>query len=182
MIQFCRKQIKTLEQQISDRTAELRKQRGPAAPKKSKPAPARKQSTASAAPKQSPTPNGASSSHSHAHPSASNGHAHAAPAPAPSPAPKKPRKSKDVSYKDDDGGYGDSDEEPEMSMTQKQELAEKIQVADGDTLNKAIKIIQSSTGLDGVSLLYGIMPSWILGSRLSCTRNRVRSFAYNRHC
>ncbi len=38
-----------------------------------------------------------------------------------------------------------------MTMTQKQELAEKIQVADGDTLAKAIQIIQVNTGLGGVS-------------------------------
>ena len=150
IIKMLRDQIADLEQKIVAQKAKLRQERGPApAPKKAKPAPVRKQSTASAAPKRSPGVNGSSSSHAnHGH-----GNGHAAPAPQASPVPKKPRKSKDVSYKDDDGGYGDSDEEPEMSMTQKQELAEKIQVADGDTLSKAIKIIQTSTGLDGVSLI-----------------------------
>ena len=151
IIKMLRDQIADLEQKIVAQKAKLRQERGPApAPKKAKPAPVRKQSTASAAPKRSPGVNGSSSSHAnHGH-----GNGHAAPAPQASPVPKKPRKSKDVSYKDDDGGYGDSDEEPEMSMTQKQELAEKIQVADGDTLSKAIKIIQTSTGLDGVSFSF----------------------------
>jgi hypothetical protein len=38
-----------------------------------------------------------------------------------------------------------------LTLTQKQELAEKIQVADGDTLTKAIEIIQQSTNLGAVS-------------------------------
>ena len=145
-----RGQIASFEKQIETIKADRRKAKGvsSAAPKKAKPAVQRKQSTASAAPKgRSPSMNGAGPSGQHG----SNGHAAHATAPVPSPAPKKPRKSKDISYKDDDGGYGDSDDEPAMSMTQKQELAEKIQLADGDTLSKAIKIIQNSTGLDGVS-------------------------------
>ncbi|ORY31924.1 hypothetical protein BCR39DRAFT_479450 [Naematelia encephala] len=60
---------------------------------------------------------------------------------------KKPRKSKEIVFK---GEEEDEDSEAEgqaMTLTQKQDLAEKIQVADGDTLSKAIRIIQSTTNL-----------------------------------
>jgi bromodomain-containing factor 1 len=66
---------------------------------------------------------------------------------------KKPRKSKEVSYRDDDEGEESEEEATTMTLTQKQELAEKIQVADGDTLTKAIQIIQQSTNLGAVSMI-----------------------------
>jgi bromodomain-containing factor 1 len=62
-----------------------------------------------------------------------------------------PRKSKDVSYRDEDDGEESEEETTNLTLTQKQELAEKIQVADGDTLTKAIEIIQQSTNLGAVS-------------------------------
>ncbi|KAK8845381.1 hypothetical protein IAR55_006094 [Kwoniella newhampshirensis] len=63
--------------------------------------------------------------------------------------PKKPKKAKEpiASYNDEDEEM-ESDEEPTtMTLTQKQELAEKIQLADADTLQKAITIIQQTTNL-----------------------------------
>lgn len=140
MLVFLRKQLADTNAQIEARLVELRKTRPPTArpPKKAKPALARKQSVSQ--PKRSPQANGHGHSHGHGN---GNGNGHAA--------PKKPRKSKDVNYKEEDA-YGESeDEEPPLTIKHKQELAEKIQVADGETLGQAIKIIQASTGLDGVS-------------------------------
>ncbi|WWD22326.1 hypothetical protein CI109_106817 [Kwoniella shandongensis] len=62
---------------------------------------------------------------------------------------KKPKKVKEtaVSYQDDDEDMESDDEPTTMTLTQKQELAEKIQLADADTLQKAITIIQQTTNL-----------------------------------
>ena len=64
---------------------------------------------------------------------------------------KKPRKSKDFVYRDDEDMESE-EESSSITLIQKQDLAEKIQVADGDTLSKAIAIIQQSTNLGGVSV------------------------------
>ncbi|WRT63592.1 uncharacterized protein IL334_000515 [Kwoniella shivajii] len=130
------KQLKSLESQVSnlnDQIAELRakiakgranrpiKGSKPKAPKAAS-TQQRKQSTA----KYSPGVNG-------------NGH----------PAPKKSKKTKEVlAYKDEDEDMESEEEEPStITLTQKQELAEKIQSADGDTLHAAIAIIQQTTNL-----------------------------------
>ncbi len=64
---------------------------------------------------------------------------------------RKPRKSKELGYDDEP----DSEEEAAtMTLTQKQELAEKIQVAENVVLSKAIQIIQQTTALGSVSPFY----------------------------
>lgn len=73
-------------------------------------------------------------------PGASNGHA------------KKARKPKDVSYRDDDGD--DDDEVVNLTTSQKTDLAEKIQNADGSVLQRAITIIQKAQDVGSVCLLY----------------------------
>jgi hypothetical protein len=62
---------------------------------------------------------------------------------------KKARKPKEQpSYREDE----DSDEEMQsITITQKQELAEKIQVAEAEVLAAAVEIIQSTTQISGVS-------------------------------
>ncbi|KAL1412072.1 transcription initiation at TATA-containing promoter protein [Vanrija albida] len=62
-------------------------------------------------------------------------------------APKKPRKQKEVpAYRED----ADSEEELQsITIQQKQELAEKIQVAEADILSQAVQIIQASTQISG---------------------------------
>lgn len=122
--------IRMFEQQISDlqkKVDELRarkRQRKTARTSKPKPKPskaiARKQSVT----KQSP---------------GLNGHAQT----------KKPRKSKEAVYKEEED-LESEEESGAMTMTKKQELATKIQQADGETLNKAIQIIQASTNLGNV--------------------------------
>ncbi|TXT07389.1 hypothetical protein VHUM_03109 [Vanrija humicola] len=66
-------------------------------------------------------------------------------------APKKPRKQKEApAYRDD----ADSDEELQsITINQKQELAEKIQIAEADILSQAVQIIQASTQISGVSVV-----------------------------
>jgi len=65
--------------------------------------------------------------------------------------PKKPRKPKEQpSYREEE----DSDDEVQtITITQKQELAEKIQVAEAEVLAAAVEIIQSTTQISGVSTL-----------------------------
>ncbi|WWC85549.1 uncharacterized protein L201_000413 [Kwoniella dendrophila CBS 6074] len=128
------KQLKSLEAQVSnlnDQIAELRakiakgranRPAKSAKPKQAKAASAqRKQSTA----KQSPGVNG-------------NGHSSA----------KKSKKAKEIAYKDEDEDMESEEEESNtITLTQKQELADKIQEADGNTLQEAITIIQQTTNL-----------------------------------
>ncbi|WVQ94014.1 hypothetical protein IAU59_001092 [Kwoniella sp. CBS 9459] len=120
-------QVSSLNDQIAALRAKIAKRR---ANKASKPAKAkapkagssqRKQSTA----KQSPGING-------------NGHA---------PAKKSKKTKETLQYKDEDEEMDSDDEPTTMTLTQKQELAEKIQVADADVLQKAITIIQQTTNL-----------------------------------
>jgi hypothetical protein len=75
-------------------------------------------------------------------------------------AAKKARKPKEqASYRDDD----DSDDEVQtITITQKQELAEKIQVAEAETLEAAVRIIQSTTQISGVSASMGALESTLL--------------------
>lgn len=62
---------------------------------------------------------------------------------------KKARKPKDISYRDDDG---DDDDEPvNLTTSQKTDLAEKIQNADGSVLQRAITIIQKAQDVGSVS-------------------------------
>ncbi|WVN87363.1 uncharacterized protein L203_102541 [Cryptococcus depauperatus CBS 7841] len=59
---------------------------------------------------------------------------------------KKPLKDTSVIYRDDD--YESEEEEVgELSHAQKQELAEKIGMTDGETLNKVVSIIRQTTNL-----------------------------------
>ncbi|KAL7414367.1 hypothetical protein BDY24DRAFT_386720 [Mrakia frigida] len=58
---------------------------------------------------------------------------------------KKPKKA-DEDFSDDEGRSAN------VTMAQKQELADKIQVADGEILNQAILIIQQSMPLGDVSV------------------------------
>lgn len=63
---------------------------------------------------------------------------------------KKPRKIKETMYREED----DDDSEDEIqtiTIAQKQELAEKIQVAETEILGQAVQIIQSTTNISGVS-------------------------------
>jgi bromodomain-containing factor 1 len=60
---------------------------------------------------------------------------------------KKARKPKDISYRDDE-----DDEEIILTTTQKTDLANKIQNADGVTLSKAVSIIQTAQDVAEVSL------------------------------
>jgi bromodomain-containing factor 1 len=66
---------------------------------------------------------------------------------------KKPRKSRDVGYREDD-----DDEIVEISSHQKEVLAEKIQSADPETLNKALEIIARTQNVASVS--YGSQLSY----------------------
>lgn len=68
-------------------------------------------------------------------PGATNGHS------------KKGRKPKDSHYRDDD-----DEEEIVLTTTQKTDLANKIQNADGPTLQEAIRIIQTAHDVGSVSL------------------------------
>ncbi|WVF66399.1 hypothetical protein IAT40_001139 [Kwoniella sp. CBS 6097] len=120
-------QVSSLESQIATLRAKIAKRRAtkaakPAKAKAPKAGPSqRKQSVA----KQSPGVNG-------------NGHAPT----------KKSKKTKEVAqFKDEDEDMDSDDEPTSMTLTQKQELAEKIQVADADILQKAITIIQQTTNL-----------------------------------
>lgn len=70
--------------------------------------------------------------------------------------PKKGRKSKD--YREDDGDESEEDSGT-VTLSQKQELAEKIQLADGETLNKAIEIITTTTSLGAVSTARAVVTS-----------------------
>jgi hypothetical protein len=65
--------------------------------------------------------------------------------------PAKAKKQKE--YREDEDEDGESDEEENITLAQKQELAEKIQSADGTILSKAISIIQQTTNVTGVSPL-----------------------------
>ncbi|WVR03392.1 hypothetical protein IAU60_000383 [Kwoniella sp. DSM 27419] len=120
-------QVSALNDQIAALRAKIAKRRAnrPAKGSKSKgpkAGPSRKQSTA----KYSPGANG-------------NGHG----------APKKAKKSSQTQQFRDEDDDMDSEDEPTttMTLTQKQELAEKIQLADADVLQKAITIIQQTTNL-----------------------------------
>ncbi|WWC57843.1 uncharacterized protein I303_100378 [Kwoniella dejecticola CBS 10117] len=134
------KQLKSLEAQVSslnDQIFELRakiaKGRADRPAKSAKPKHAKSGSNAqqqrkqSNAAKQSPGVNG-------------NGHGAQSSA-------KKSKKTKEV-YRDEDEDM-ESEDEPSntITLTQKQELAEKIQEADGNTLQEAITIIQKTTNL-----------------------------------
>lgn len=79
---------------------------------------------------------------------------------------KKPRKSKEMAYKDEDDEMDSEEEGQAMTLTQKQELAEKIQVAESDVLSKAIQIIQQSTKLGAVSGLQLICNLLIWDTRI----------------
>ena len=63
---------------------------------------------------------------------------------------KKPRKSKESAFRGEDDLDSEEDNGT-INLTQKQELADKIQRADGDTLSEAIQIIQETTKLGSVS-------------------------------
>lgn len=73
-------------------------------------------------------------------------------------AAKKVKKAKDV------GVYPEDEEADEedfvVSTAQKEELADKIQKTDGGTLQKAIEIIQQTTQLGAVSLLFSSFSSY----------------------
>jgi hypothetical protein len=101
-----------------------------------------------------------------ASPGVSNGHA------------KKARKPKDISYRDDDGD--DDDEVVNLTTSQKTDLAEKIQNADGSVLQKAITIIQKAQDVGSVSQIY--FHSISLGySQLTLDRTE-RSSSISIHC
>jgi len=75
---------------------------------------------------------------------------------------KKPKKQ-DEDFSDDEGRSAT------VTMAQKQELADKIQVADGEILNQAIVIIQQSMPLGDVSSFPSILSSIL--RRATRTRN-----------
>lgn len=126
-------QITKLERQVASlqqQIAEIRTRRAArkSRPKKSKKPLQRKQSM----PKTSPG-------------FGTNGHA------------KKPRKSRDVVYKDDDEAESEDDINGQITLAQKQELADKMGMADGETLQKAITIIQQTQDLGSVSSLSAVV-------------------------
>lgn len=128
-------QIAKLERQVAtlqQQIADIRTRRAArkSRPKKSKKTQQRKQSL----PKTSPG-------------FGTNGHA------------KKPRKSRDVVYKDDDEAESEDDINGQITLAQKQELADKMGMADGDTLQKAITIIQQTQDLGSVSCLWPVVSS-----------------------
>lgn len=70
------------------------------------------------------------------------------------PSSGQPKKQKKKADEDDDPALS-------VSMAQKQELADKIQHADGDILTRAIGIIQDSVG-DNVRLLHSLLSSLLV--------------------
>jgi bromodomain-containing factor 1 len=90
---------------------------------------------------------------------------------------KKPRKSRDIVYKDDDEAESEDDINGQITLAQKQELADKMGTADGDTLQKAITIIQQTQDLGSVSCKHP-------GLSVGCTdrRTMTRSSSISTRC
>ncbi|WWC67087.1 uncharacterized protein I206_100994 [Kwoniella pini CBS 10737] len=127
-------QVSSLNDQIFDLRTKIAKSRSERSAKPAKPKHAKSSSIAQQPRKQS---NAAK------HSPGVNGNGHGGQSSA-----KKSKKSKEINYRDEDDDMESEDEQPNtITLTQKQELAEKIQEADGDTLQQAIIIIQQTTNL-----------------------------------
>ena len=71
--------------------------------------------------------------------------------------PKKPRKSKEMAYMEDDDEMNSEEMGAAITLTQKQELAEKIQVAEEDVIKKAVEIIKQTQTLGSVSPVFALV-------------------------